>query len=80
MVFSHKIFQFKALCCDFVLKQKGSTPHRGAFELPETKSGVYSYFATLIGLESKQYRLIWLLEDGAIYIGVVNAFRDRKKG
>ncbi|MEW6056991.1 MAG: hypothetical protein AB1540_10285 [Bdellovibrionota bacterium] len=52
----------------------------GRFELPETKSGAYSYFATLIELESKQYRLIWLLEGGAIYVGVVNAFRDRKKG
>jgi hypothetical protein len=51
----------------------------GRFELPETKSGRYSYFATLIELAKKQYRLIWLLEDHAIYIGVVNAFRDRRR-
>lgn len=50
----------------------------GRFELPEAKDETYSYFATLIKLDAKQYRLIWLLEDGAIYVGVVNAFRDSK--
>lgn len=51
----------------------------GRFELPETTTGVYSYFSTLVEYKSKQYRLIWLLEDNALYIGVVNAFRDRRK-
>lgn len=48
------------------------------FELPETTEDDYSYFVTLINLESKQYRLIWLLEDNEIYIGIINAFRDSK--
>lgn len=47
----------------------------GRRELPETKTGRYAYFATLIEHGQKQYRLIWLLEDHAIYIGVVNAYR-----
>jgi hypothetical protein len=51
----------------------------GRHELPETKTGQYSYFATLIELDEKQYRLIWLLEDHAIYIGVVNAYRDQRR-
>ncbi len=48
------------------------------FELPDSTDGDYSYFATIIELESKQYRLVWLLEDKQIYIGIVNAFRDSK--
>jgi hypothetical protein len=32
----------------------------------------------MIDLGEKYYRLIWLIEDNAIYIGVVNAFRDGK--
>jgi hypothetical protein len=51
----------------------------GREELPETKTDRYAYFATLIEFEEKKYRLIWLLEDHAIYIGVVNAYRDRRR-
>jgi hypothetical protein len=51
----------------------------GRRELPESKKGPYSYFATLIEHRGKQYRLIWLLEDHAIYIGVVNAYRDKRR-
>lgn len=52
----------------------------GRRELPESKSGHYAYFATLIELnDGKQYRVIWLLEGHAIYIGVVNAYRDRRR-
>jgi hypothetical protein len=51
----------------------------GRRELPDTKTTRYSYFATLIELDKKQYRLIWLLEDHAIYIGVVNAYRDKRR-
>lgn len=51
----------------------------GRFEVPEAKKGRYSYFATLIELNKKQFRLVWLLEDHAIYIGVVNAYRDDRR-
>ena len=51
----------------------------GRKELPEAKNGPYSFFATLLEHNSKQYRLIWILEEDAITIGVVNAYRYRRK-
>lgn len=51
----------------------------GRKELPETKSNQFSYFVTLIELNEKQYRLIWLLEDHSVYVGVVNAYRDKRR-
>jgi len=51
----------------------------GRREVPEAKKGRYSYFATLIEQNEKFYRLIWLLEDHSIYIGVVNAYRYRRR-
>lgn len=51
----------------------------GRRELPVEEKNGFSYFVTLIEYDEKPYKLIWLLEDGAIYIGVVNAHRTRKK-
>lgn len=51
----------------------------GRKEVPENVAGKFSYFATLVELNEKQYRLIWLLEQDAIYIGVVNAYSDRRR-
>ncbi len=51
----------------------------GRHEVPQEKHGPYAYFATLIERGTRQYRLIWLLEEHAIYIGVVNAYRDRRR-
>ena len=50
----------------------------GQRQLPDAKTDQYSYFATLIEFERRRYRLIWLLEDHAIYIGVVNVYRDQR--
>ncbi len=38
----------------------------GRFELPEEINNGFSYFVTLVSYESKNFRLIWLLEEGAI--------------
>lgn len=51
----------------------------GRYELPDKIKDDYSYYATLIELNGKQYRLVWLLEKDTIYIGIVNAYRDKRK-
>lgn len=52
----------------------------GRLQLPDAEDSDFKYFATLVSFQEKQYRLIWLLEDDEIYIGVINAFRDSKGG
>ena len=43
---------------------------------PDQESPPYSYFTQdKMELNGKFYKLIWLLEDDQIYIGVVNAYR-----
>lgn len=43
---------------------------------PDDEKTPYCYFVTdKIELEGKFYKLIWLLEDHEIYIGVINAYR-----
>lgn len=52
----------------------------GRREVPETMDDEgFSYFVTLVRYGLKQYRLIWLLETDAIYIGVINAYRDDRE-
>ena len=48
----------------------------GGIYPPAAEKDGFQYFKTepLI-LEDKAYRLIWLLEENEIYIGIVNAFR-----
>jgi len=52
----------------------------GRIEVPEAQDDDgFSYFATLLEVGEKQYRLVWLLEDNSIYVGVLNAYRDDRK-
>lgn len=48
----------------------------GRQELPEAVDDSFTYFVTLLERNRKQYRLIWLLEEDQIYVGVINAYRD----
>jgi hypothetical protein len=49
----------------------------GNFE-PDATDATFQYFVSdnLI-LKSKRYKLVWLLEKNAIYIGVINAHRRK---
>lgn len=48
----------------------------GLTVIPDEVSPPYSYFELdKMELNGKHYKLIWLLEDDQIYIGVVNAYR-----
>ncbi len=51
----------------------------GRRELPDSFQGPYSYYATMVEYNNKKYRLVWLLEHKAIYIGVINAYRDKRR-
>jgi len=51
----------------------------GRIEAPEVVDEEFSYFVTLLSRSAKQYRLIWLLEENEIYVGVINAYRDDRK-
>ena len=48
----------------------------GKLFTPEMERDGFQYFKTdPLTLDGASYRLIWLLENNEIYIGVVNAFR-----
>jgi hypothetical protein len=48
----------------------------GIEQSPDDKKQPFEYFATLLPLQEKQYRLVWLLEDEQLYVGVLTAYRD----
>ena len=50
----------------------------GRFFDPDSEDRPYTYFVTDdMALAGKRYKLVWLLEDKQIYVGVVNAYRRR---
>jgi hypothetical protein len=51
----------------------------GAEQVPDDVSPPYEYYATLLWCRGKQYRLVWLLEEREIYIGVITVYRNRRK-
>ena len=45
---------------------------------PDGEDRPYTYFVTDdMVWDGKRYKLVWLLEDNQIYVGVVNAYRRR---
>ena len=38
----------------------------------------FEYYVTLEFLGEKQYRMVWLLEQNEIYIGVITVYRDER--
>jgi hypothetical protein len=47
------------------------------YEAAMAKDGFQYFVADLLNHARKSYRLVWLLEDGMLYVGIVNAFRRR---
>ena len=45
---------------------------------PAKEADGFKYFASTIKENNKWYKLVWLLEDNSLYIGVITAFRDRR--
>ena len=53
----------------------------GKFFKPEAIKGDFQYFRVdLLEFNGRHYRLVWLLENEKLYVGVVNAFRRKKDG
>ena len=48
----------------------------GEFHPTQSESPPFKYFVKeAVLLDEKHYRLVWLLEEHQIYVGVINAFR-----
>ncbi|OFZ24508.1 MAG: hypothetical protein A2381_05460 [Bdellovibrionales bacterium RIFOXYB1_FULL_37_110] len=50
----------------------------GVYQLPEEIKPPFEYYTTLLILNEKQYRLVWLLEENELYIGIITTYRDNR--
>lgn len=51
----------------------------GTDSLPDDVKGEFQYYVNLFESEGKQYKIVWLLEKGKLYIGVVTVYRDNRR-
>lgn len=64
---------------DWIILELVKTLHNKTYEV-KAENGSYTYFAAEpLFHNHKPYRLIFLLEEGCYYIGVINAFRVQEK-
>ena len=62
---------------DEIIIELISTLNNNSYE-PDALDGSFKYFVNdHIELDEKKYKLIWLLEEGFIYVGAVNAYRRK---
>jgi hypothetical protein len=50
----------------------------GEVFVPTAERNGFNYFATIIKEGTQCYKLVWLLENNFLYIGVITAFKDRR--
>jgi hypothetical protein len=62
---------------DELIKRLIKTLDNERFEPVKEVDG-FQYFASAIKDNNKWYKLIWLLEENLLYIGVITAFRDKR--
>lgn len=73
----HYETKHRAAVDDRVILQLVKLLDGGLFPVADRKKP-FEYFVTdRMSLSNKLYKLVWLLEDHEIYIGVVNAYRRR---
>ena len=51
----------------------------GTDSLPDDIKGEFQYYVNLFESDGKQYKIVWLLEKGKLYIGVVTVYRDNRR-
>lgn len=51
----------------------------GVEQLPDDVKPPYEYYATLVLLKEKQYRIVWLLEERLLYLGIITIYRDSRR-
>lgn len=51
----------------------------GSKQIPDDVSPPYEYFVNLLIIDEKQYRLVWLLENNEMYIGIITVYRDKRR-
>lgn len=61
------------LILDLVLQLDGTD------NLPDDVKGNFQYFVNLFESSGKKYRIVWLLEKGKLYIGIVTVYRDNRR-
>lgn len=72
---THYEERHKASMSDEIIIELISYLDGKSFE-PEAIDGKFQYFVNdKISFNNRLYKLIWLLEDGCLYVGAVNAYR-----
>jgi len=51
----------------------------GAEQRPDDTKPPFEYYVSRIEIYERSYRLVWLLEDNQLYIGIITAFREKKR-
>lgn len=74
---SHYEAKHKSVIHDELILRLVKSLDGGTYPVQDRRTPYEYYVTDKMELEGKFYKLVWLLEDDQIYIGVVNAYRRR---